>query len=212
MPGKIPTDPTMPNPQDPKDAPPSRNGGGYVRPWERLAEALTRVMAATGRSQDEAQTDICQAIADKAINFQGQLKTHATSSMTWDRVLEGKDFEIPAEINSKDLDWLTSRPLKPWTVRREISRLRRWELEWIELFKADVTKVLCRAEGTEGRNRPTLERAQNAINELYPNGVPEQADLPNPVLCRCVGDKLKKSGLPDVSDDTIQRAAGRRRH
>jgi hypothetical protein len=184
----------------------------YVRPWERLADALTRVMAAAGRSREEAQTDICQAITDKAIKIQGQLKEHTTRHITSRRVLEGKDFELPARIKPADVDWESSRPLRPWAVHREIFGLPGyWELEWIELFKADVTKVLCRAEGTEGRNRPTLERAQNAINELYPNGVPEQAVLPNLVLCRCVGDKLKKSGLPNVSDDTILRAAGRRR-
>jgi hypothetical protein len=184
----------------------------YVRPWERLAEAITRVMAAAGRSQEEAQTDICQAITDKAIKFQGKLKKHTTRSITSERILEGKDFEIPAEIKSKDLDWETSRPLKPWAVRREIFRLPgRWELEWIELFKTDVTKVLCRAEGTEGRNRPTRERAQRVIHELFPQGVPGPADLPNAVLCRRVGEKLKGLGLGGVSDDTILRVAGRRR-
>jgi hypothetical protein len=61
------------------------------------------------------------------------------------------------------------------------------------------------------KSKPALERARGAIKDLYPNGVPGQAVEPNPVLCRRVGDKLKQSGVRDVSDDTILRAAGRRK-
>jgi hypothetical protein len=59
------------------------------------------------------------------------------------------------------------------------------------------------------RNRPARERARNAIKELYPNGVPKHE--PNAHLCRQVGQKLMATGLRDVSDDTILRAAGRRK-
>jgi hypothetical protein len=51
------------------------------------------------------------------------------------------------------------------------------------------------------------ERARRVIKELYPAGVPGQATLPNKLLCGLVG---KKIDLP-VSDDTILRAAGRRK-
>jgi hypothetical protein len=62
-----------------------------------------------------------------------------------------------------------------------------------------------------GKSKPALERARRAIEELYPGGVPGQTGEPNAHLCRRVGEKLKQAGLPDVSDDTILRAAGRRR-
>ena len=63
------------------------------------------------------------------------------------------------------------------------------------------------------KRKPKLERTQAAINTLYPNGVPDQATLPNATLCQQVSDKLKNSRppLPSVSDDTILRAAGRRK-
>jgi 7-cyano-7-deazaguanine synthase in queuosine biosynthesis len=61
------------------------------------------------------------------------------------------------------------------------------------------------------KSRPTLERARGAIEEIYPGGVPSQSAEPNVNLCRRVGEKLKKSGLPNVSNDTILRAAGRRK-
>jgi hypothetical protein len=60
------------------------------------------------------------------------------------------------------------------------------------------------------RKRPGRERAQNAINQLYPNGVPDQATEENSILCRRVGQWLKDNGLAGVSNDTILRAAGRR--
>jgi hypothetical protein len=62
-----------------------------------------------------------------------------------------------------------------------------------------------------GKSRPAFERAQGVIKELYPDGVPDQASEPNASLCRQVSVKLKGAKLPNVSDDTILRAAGRRK-
>ena len=45
------------------------------------------------------------------------------------------------------------------------------------------------------------------IEELYPNGVPDQATESNKKLWKQVSDKLTES----VSRDTILRAAGRRK-
>jgi hypothetical protein len=58
--------------------------------------------------------------------------------------------------------------------------------------------------------RPQQERAQRVIDEIYPGGVPSQADLPNKKLFGKVDERLKHLGLDGVSDDTILRAAGRR--
>jgi hypothetical protein len=80
-------------------------------------------------------------------------------------------------------------------------------------FVQDQTAARAHEPSQTGRrkSKPALERARGAIKELYPNGVPGQAVEPNPDLCRRVGEKLKQSGLRDVSDDTILRAAGRRK-
>jgi hypothetical protein len=97
-----------------------------------------------GRSREEAKTDICQAIADRTIKIQVKLRKHTTRSVTSKRVLEGKNFEIPAAIKLADLDWESSRPVKPWPVHREIFGFPgHWHLDWIEVCRADVTKVLC---------------------------------------------------------------------
>ena len=63
----------------------------------------------------------------------------------------------------------------------------------------------------KARIRPKFEGVRRAIDEIYPRGVPDQPVEPNSQLCRRVGEQLKAAGLPKVSDDTILRAAGRRR-
>jgi hypothetical protein len=60
------------------------------------------------------------------------------------------------------------------------------------------------------KTRPSRQRAQKALNEIYQTGIPNQADEPNSVLCRKVAKLLKDRGQPDVSNATILRAAGRR--
>jgi Queuosine biosynthesis protein QueC len=68
-----------------------------------------------------------------------------------------------------------------------------------------------RQQRRRGKCRPALDRAQGVIKKLYPDGVPDQAFEPNASLCRQVSVKLKEAKLPNVSDDTILRAAGRRK-
>jgi len=119
-------------------------GSAYISPWERLSAATERVMGATGRSRDEVRTDICRAIADGAVKIQGKLGRHTTRPCIFNMVLVGEDFHIPPEIKPEHLDWEQSRPVTAWYLRRERSRVPGyWELEWIELFRSDVTNALC---------------------------------------------------------------------
>jgi hypothetical protein len=101
-------------------------------------------MQAAELSIDEAQTKICRAIADRAINIRGKLANHHTKPIVSDAVLQGGDFEIPTTINPEDLDWERSRPLRPWVVQLgRHNPAGYWDLEWIRLFREDVTKRLC---------------------------------------------------------------------
>jgi hypothetical protein len=198
----------------------------YLREWERLSDAVVRLVEQAGLPKQEAQDDIRRAVADRATKIRGKLGRHAIKPSTASDVLEGTAFEIPEDLTPQDLDWEKSRPVKPWPVRRgSFSIPGYWHLEWIELFRADVTSALCsagkggvparkalRETSTRSRRAPALERARAAIQALYHGNVPDQAAEPNVKLCRRVGEMLKADGLPDVSDDTILRAAGRRRN
>jgi hypothetical protein len=197
----------------------------YPPPWERLSDALIRVVTATGQSNDQAQADICRAIAGGTVRFRAELKRHVPRGTTSSETLKECAFQIPRNLKPSDLDWEESRPKMAWLVRRgRYCVPGYWELARIEVSRADVTAVLCGAgEGqvatvtaptrsaTTSRTRPQLERAKLAIAECYPQGVPPQSELSNAMLCRRIGSWLKEHGMPGVSDDTILRAAGRRR-
>jgi pyruvate/2-oxoglutarate dehydrogenase complex dihydrolipoamide acyltransferase (E2) component len=177
---KIPTGPTIPNPQDTKDAPHSPNGGDcgfmpYAPAWERLPDAIRRVTAGR-RPKELAQIDLCRAIADGTVKIRCKLKRHTRRHFTSKEVLQGKDFQIPMEIKPEDLDWEWSRPLKPWFVRRECNSIPGpWDLESIEVCSADVTKVLCvpraqdentqhaASETPASTSRPALESQEMPI-------------------------------------------------
>jgi hypothetical protein len=141
----------------------------YVSEWERLSEALRRVIAASGLGENEARTDICRAIADGAVNIRGKLGSHTTKPLrASDTVLEGKDFHIPSEIKPEDLDWERSRPVKPWTVRRENFKVPgQWELEWVELFRTDITNVLC-PDGRQSEAAQHVSSEPGAVSRTQP--------------------------------------------
>ena len=177
MRAQMPIDPTMPNPQDPKEGPHSPNGRDsgfepYVPPWERLSDAIERLIAA-GRSKERAQADLCRAIADGAVKIRSKLRKHTTQLTTSKDILPGTAFQIPSEIKPAGLDWVRSCPRKPWMVSRgSFSAPGYWILEWIEVFRADVSNALCvpqrdettrqasREMPTTSTNRPPLESQQ----------------------------------------------------
>jgi hypothetical protein len=61
------------------------------------------------------------------------------------------------------------------------------------------------------RRQPLRERARRALDELYPNGVPDQINKSDAELVRAVNAQIKQRGQNGLSHDTILRAAGRRK-
>jgi hypothetical protein len=212
----------------------SGDGGGrrYIPDWERLPDAVKRVMA-TGLTECEAKLDLCHAISDRKIKIRFLVAKEegfgSFGEIVQGTVRQGSNVDIPSHLDPRDFDWLQSRPRKPWRdIRGGFSALEtHWWFEWIEVSRDDVTRVLCGAESghespeghwarmppqrRRGKSRPARERARGVIKELYPDGVPGQATEPNAHLCRRVSAKLKEAKLPDVSDDTILRVARRRK-
>jgi hypothetical protein len=195
----------------------------YIPQWESLSNAAKRVSKVANISEAEARTSICQAVADGVIKIRAKLDEQTIRHLTSREVLEGSCFRIPTNLHPEHLDWENSRPLKPWDVRRGSFIVPGpWRLKWMKLFGPDVTSILCTpsrtdnagpassGEGKKKKGQPTFDRADRAIRQLYPQGVPDQSTLPNATLCKEVGAKLKELEQPDVSDDTILRASGRR--
>ena len=145
----------------------------YVPDWERLADALKRVTAATGIAEDEAQQDICGAIADREIRIRFCIAKEDAfpRGFVEGTVRNGEEVDIPIDLKPSDFDWKNSRAFKPWPIHadrrlaelnlasvtrysKSASRFRaKWHLEWIELNRTDVTKVLIAA----GAGRPVVE-------------------------------------------------------
>jgi hypothetical protein len=76
------------------------------------------------------------------------------------------------------------------------------------LSAAPSTKA---ARSTKKRARPPREAAKAVIDGLWPDGVPEQYELRNALLITRVKEQLKSNGSPEISEDTILRAAGRKK-
>ena len=116
----------------------------YVPKWERLSDAVARIMNATGMSKEAAQADICCAIADGAIKIRIKPERRQIDSFHTSNVYDGKDFQIPNKIKTENLNWERSCPIQPWPVQRGIGLPPgHWYIEWIELFVSDVTRELC---------------------------------------------------------------------
>ena len=116
----------------------------YVPKWERLSDAVARIMNATGMSKEAAQADICCAIADGAIKIRIKPERRQIDSFHTSNVYDGKDFHIPNKIKTENLNWERSCPIQPWPVQRGIGLPPGlWYIEWIELFVSDVTRELC---------------------------------------------------------------------
>ena len=181
----------------------------YVSEWELLSDAATRVMEAEGVSKEEAQSDICQAIADRDVKFRGKLEWHTTKPFASKTVLEGTAFQIPSAIKPKDLDWERSRPGNHGSSNAGFLQHTDTGTWSGSSFLGPTLRTFCAVPGRRGesaqpasretgptsRSRPAFESAQRVIRELYPQGVPGQAVVPNSNLCRRVGEKLKEQGL-----------------
>lgn len=111
----------------------------YVPDWERLPDALKRVMAA-GLSQDEAQVDICRAISDRKI----RLRLQVTPSPYLMRVVDVSQVNVPIDLKQSDFDWEKSCLERTWRSRSvDIDILLSSEhAKYIELLRPGVTNVL----------------------------------------------------------------------
>jgi hypothetical protein len=87
----------------------------YTPDWELLKNSLSRVLAAANITEEQAKTEICQAIADCKIAVR-LVVGKAASSYVGGRMLSGSNISVPAFLTPDDFDWVQSQPRKLWSV------------------------------------------------------------------------------------------------
>src|SRR5262249_43364832 len=96
-------------------------------------------------------------------------------------------------------------------LRRHIEGLPLLSGKFIDPFQARRKRAAPQVHARRKRAAPQAEFAARALKAIFPNGLPDQATLPNSYLIRQVRDYFKKVGDRSISDDSILRAAGRKK-
>ena len=118
----------------------------YTPDWGSLAHALERVVSTHG-DLEKSKTAICDAIGDRKITVRVTVdrRPHRNSGRTF---ADG-NIDIPNRICPADLDWIQSRPLRPWRIGPQPGEHYTWiggwkpePIELLELRNVDVTTVL----------------------------------------------------------------------
>jgi hypothetical protein len=119
------------------------------------------------------------------------------------------------------VEWLLSKSIFEHLVPKSLQKFLQDETPRNTAVKADKAFDVIDAQSPVGRSpderatarrrrsRPESDRVRRVIEELYPNGVPDQATINNKRLCIEVNENLKET--ESASKDTILRASGRRK-
>jgi hypothetical protein len=196
----------------------------FTSKWMRLSEAVDRIGKSNAVSLQQARADLCQAMSDGALEIRGRLVRHSTRPQKSTAVVDATQFQTPTTLRPEDIDWTHSRPEKPWVLLHPPPRHHGgpWHLDLVEVSIESATKLFSPEEtrtapdikadrpARKTREAPQLQAAGLIIAELYPGVVPRQHELPNKKLVQQVNGVRKGKGQPDISQDTILRAAGRR--
>ena len=84
----------------------------YTPKWTKLGDALEYIVA-TGVSELQAKTELCQAVADRVLTKRVRIADSDYS--LGGTFLEGElRVDMPFELSPEDFDWAASRPTKKW--------------------------------------------------------------------------------------------------
>jgi hypothetical protein len=123
-------------------------------------------------------------------------------SMKYDDYDDTDDENPPEPEIIKPSEWVHNQIdlSLPWHVTLTVN------IEDLEYWLKD--RVAVKPEPTEPRTSHKRDQARQAVEALWPNGVPNE--LVNKQIEQKVAEWLKAKGLPEISRDTILRSAGRK--
>jgi hypothetical protein len=164
-----------------------------------------------------ASREIGAAWTEAGIINQERRATRMTgSSFDVQRMLDREAAHDRAKSRLRLLTEVESFVFKDAVIGSEIVFSEAALLSWLSRNRPRTAVVReNKAETPRRKNSGKLDRAKEAIEALYPRGVPVPSNLPNALLCREVSNwhekDCEKHQLPhfEISDRTILRAAGR---
>jgi len=176
------------------------------------AEALFNKAGIVGIGDEEAETNAKQWAAVRRATglVWGQHMLAAFDRAVFDRkvLLYGRPQNILADFKRLPADAWPLLHVRNWETGLAVAPdgTAYWSLH---AAPTQTQTVVARSHA--GTRRPTRERARLAIESLYPTEIPNPSTEPNARLCQKVQGWLKKNGMPTAGDDSILRAAGRRK-
>lgn len=197
----------------------------YTQIWETLAEALRRLVAA-GQAEPDAKLDLCNAIADGAIDFKLVLFEHAGRP---EITVSAAGLDLSGGILPNEIDWQLSRPIKAWPFARQqphqsailhiaggVGHHIERTIKTIKVRSSNVSRLLglsspvSTPSPAQDRPRPKSglgaksEGVEDAIRHLWPGGIP--AGLTAKDRNKNIREFLRHRGVSSVSTRTIERA------
>jgi hypothetical protein len=113
------------------------------------------------------------------------------------------DEEWRRELNDKLFGSNTQKPIFTHLEVRKSNIASHWSFGLISTQGKQQQKLT--------RRRPIRDRVEAALQEIYPEGIPDQGKEPNKLVMQKVYKHLGKSEVSQVSSATILRAAKRRK-
>ena len=117
---------------------------------------------------------------------------------------------LPDEINPTEIDrrgiGILKNDLEVFEQRPVFKVLRIYQ--HVHCYAADIDALIGRGSDSA---LTLIQAAERGVEACYPDSVPH--DVVNAVLCRNVGAwvKVNLPNMPEISDSTIKRAAGRKK-
>jgi hypothetical protein len=183
----------------------------FVEPWEEVVE-----LSAVVKSGQLVRIESDDPSRDNLIRQAVGLVWRQLMLRPFDHAIASGDLALYARPQSVSQEF-TVLPPDIWPVlaivdwENGVARAPDGTFYWsihVQLSAAQEPVSATSKITSDKRKKRVL--AKRAIEEIYPQRVPDQSDEPNATLCKKVGNWLKQRKLPDLGDSTILRAAGRK--